>query len=877
MPSPEFQHSGDRREFDNKTTVLDYDGLNTLVRDNQSTQTVSAVNMESLFGPDGRFFSPDAWQSIHVVRVKTAVGFKEFIRDGNHRASGLLTFWQPIHNRWPDFIPEKKDVTDVALGKFFEPDDPEKPDYLTVAQFWLDNTEHTRKHSDIEQQRTMGNLLTGWEYLVGHAIADVYSGFTAVAMITDKEARIAEWSGPGIENYLRTLLQDEPQADQLIPALVGMNTVLKTVVDQSHEGGGGRISYDDLLKETVLLVGPKAEYIGGKDAGQKQLERITNHPLIQQKLEGRDATSLQYGLIDAFRRFGLNIPLRFEDIYAALIDPQFTYAESIMITNAVNPHTKFNQVKDRIERDERVADFTERYGREPTELEVSLLGRKGRYRLGEMTVNEIGPLVQETDKVIANLAGKTDSRSIAARSLLQSRRSDVLNPKRTKNHRDDISTLRRALTSVIVGERVALPEDTTRSATGRAEEINAELGEVVGTLRLEKAAAIFRADKAEERAAGLEQQVAELTRRLEDGETQPNVVVEAVAEPVDIAALRTDLAAAIARAERAEDEVAQQDDTIAQLTGQVAGFEAKRTTAERTIAELTGQLEKARSTAGNVTELEAALRRKDTDIQAKERLLGFKDTAIAAKDEEIRGLKDRLNEEVAARRELEADLTRLSEQPMADEAPASGVIFLSPTPKAPSSPPPKVDPEPREPAHYDHAFAETLDQKAQKIFTPLAPIWTRVHNELLSYAGYTGLDAIGVSLVERIKTIMMQSGRGDTTAWTIDSPMINALIAQHYGTLIKRAANQDRTKSTVDRSINAHRKEVTIPESKIVTQVMQILLYSEPDDPIRERCFRFLKAKKINMSYGANTVMTFEATSGMKLDKYLEGVFARSL
>jgi hypothetical protein len=179
---------------------------------------------------------------------------------------------------------------------------------------------------------------------------------------------------------------------------------------------------------------------------------------------------------------------------------------------------------------------------------------------------------------------------------------------------------------------------------------------------------------------------------------------------------------------------------------------------------------------------------------------------------------------------------------------------------------------------HDPAFTSAIDTRAKTIFEPLRSNWDKVH-AMLAFQEKKGLEAINASLAERLLSVMEQSGQYITDAhsqpqpWTIDSPVIQAMIAHHYASLLKRAPLRQETVSTIDTSINRFKDRVNMPNSKIVTQVLQILLYSNPDNLIRERCFKFLKANNVNERIAANIIGDFYGETGLTLNKYLERIF----
>jgi len=343
----------DRTSSGEHFSTLDRNGIAKLVRNNPSAQVISMTNLQNRFGENGEKFMPSLFQAIQTVRVRSADGeIIELIRDGHHRAKYLdnnfdtLIGTEESPGRFPHFRIPKQDVTKDVLFMFGEKQTGEKPTALSMTQYWLDVLPYTHQHAEVEKKRTISHLLTGWQNAVGRTLAERYSGFAALCVMTDPTLNFSD--------YFAT----EPDGEKLVETLSEM----QNIISQAN------IPRAEVKKEAALLIYEDAESIGGREEGKRQLQGLFGLPSVASKFEDKDLPEYNDALFGAFRRAGGKITNNIDLYYKIFIDPAYTKSAIRTILAAQSPLRQLQALDHQMAIDRRKEEYKQKTGK--TDLTV---------------------------------------------------------------------------------------------------------------------------------------------------------------------------------------------------------------------------------------------------------------------------------------------------------------------------------------------------------------------------------------------------------------------------------------------------------------------------------------------------------------------------
>lgn len=360
-----------RHEGNGKYDALDRLGIARLVRTNLPAQVISPVNLVARFGERGEKFTPSLYQPIQTVRVRTADGdIVELIRDGHHRAKYLADNYDvligtpEVPGNHPDFKITIQDATDEVLAMFSETQRGKGPSTLTMAQYWMDVIPYTHAHAEVEDKRTISHLITGWSNHVGRHLADKYSAFAALCVLTDDKRYRKKG---GVQEYLEEYFAAEPDKERLISGLLDTDRVLA----EAHVG------HDSARKEAALLVSVDADNVGGEEMGKQQIIGLLGLPPVQVKLLDSEF-NLEGQLTSAFDQAGKRITNLIDDIFTVLAEPAYSRGIISTILTAKNPASKKKEIDHEISSMKRQEEYCAhvRKGRDSlSEIERVLVSR----------------------------------------------------------------------------------------------------------------------------------------------------------------------------------------------------------------------------------------------------------------------------------------------------------------------------------------------------------------------------------------------------------------------------------------------------------------------------------------------------------------------
>jgi len=852
-----LQHSKEVLEIvDRKDPRLKYKtrpGLQKLVLENGGTRVLDERNLLSTFGTkDNLLFKPDPhiFQPVHTVLVETADGeIKEFIRDGHHRAKAAFELWDPIvekfgyGNEEGQFQFRTYNMTSDVLDKYYPPGDPRRrkvhgrPDeeVLTMAQYWNDIIEKTRQHAEIESKRTLGHIYMGWEDEVGAELAKKYNAFSALILLTSEQAQHASQNDE-LPNFLDNQFADAADKENICKVLLETNSVLENLVSQTK--GSTKVTMGQLRTEAILLVGPDAEYIGGEEVAQREIDGLFAIPSIKKKIAPYSLNSTKLRLKKLFADSGKNIQGPFEAIYTAWVGPDYTKEDASKILTAKYPPSKKIDIDNEIKKKKQQEAYERRYTRPATSDEIALLHRLGQNSLDSEIVHDISKVIQQATDLLDQTTDP-DARSLL--SIAQRKLQNNL----TRNHGPHLDKLKAAIKFVESGERVLPPSPSAPvDAEDRIALVTAEKRDNLD-------------EELELRARLAAEQILELQRLViggQPGKDSASTISELVQQ---LAVVETERARERLRADAAEATVQQQDATIVVLQGQISGLETalteKQDSSTTTIVDLQAKLAAAKT----------ALATRDTQLAEKDLQVANHNEALRRKVEENTQLTRELTtarDTIRGRGEIIASLTELLD---AQTAPSTQPVIVDIFP-APVSKPEDISGLP---------FPAKIDYAAQKFFPPLAKIWEQEIYPKLHYKGHTGLAAIEHSLAPRIEKVL-ELTQESSQKWDMNKPEVRLMIGQHYANLLRGAGVDEQVERVLTTGIISFREQKSLPEEARYLDVLQILFYTQNED-MRSRCLQYLNSKSKVPQRAERIIQDYRTLEGRPRMEALHKIFER--
>jgi hypothetical protein len=318
--------------------------ITQLVSDNSGTHILADEKYKAIVGNQGQGFKAVKFGALEGARVKTKNGIKFLLIDGHHRAKSLDTHFDTIMDNNPKFVLKLYDSTDDILedAKY----KAEKRDGVTaisMADYMLKVIGPTKDHALIAPQRIAMHLITGWEDIAGADLASKYSTLTALTFLRDL------YTGPeGLTKEFKKTKAFFPgetadQREQLQRALTEMNQI---IIDTN-------LGRKEIASAAFVLVGTRAETIGGQEEAKKQLRSFLDDPVMQKKItDAFPAGDIPQNIYDTLVSNMLTTLARVpqgrvayeaESIFKALMNPFFSLKDVEAVIAAKAPSATYKR------------------------------------------------------------------------------------------------------------------------------------------------------------------------------------------------------------------------------------------------------------------------------------------------------------------------------------------------------------------------------------------------------------------------------------------------------------------------------------------------------------------------------------------------------